>query len=133
MRHAQNSPKMGFNPYLRSSVLEDVCICNCDIFEVPTSRSTTSSSNSSNNHTAIISSKLICFNKQIDLFIQQNPLWHRSSLSRGTQCQSNLSSRLFHREWSDDKGRTLDPNTDVPVTDNRAARPLCAGCGYLAG
>jgi len=27
-----------------------------------------------------------------------------------------LSSRLFHRRWSDGKGRTLDPNTEVPVT-----------------
>jgi len=40
-----------------------------------------------------------------------------------------LSSRLFHRGWSDGKGRTLDPNIDVPVTDDRAARLLYAGCG----
>jgi len=25
-------------------------------------------------------------------------------------------SRLFHRRWSDGKGRTLDPNAEVPVT-----------------
>jgi len=63
----QNSPKTGFHPCLRRSVLEDVCIYNNGILEVFTSRSTTSSSNSSNNHTTIISSKLICFNNWIDL------------------------------------------------------------------
>jgi len=50
--------------------LEDVCIYNNGILEVSTSRSTASSSNSNNNHAATISSKLICFNKQTDLFIQ---------------------------------------------------------------
>jgi len=40
----QNSPKIGFHPYLRRSVLEDVCIYNNGIFEVPTSRSTTTRS-----------------------------------------------------------------------------------------
>jgi len=59
MRYVQNSPKIGFHPYLRRSVLEDVCIYNHGILEVSTSRSTTSSSNSSNNNTTIISSKLI--------------------------------------------------------------------------
>jgi len=29
----------------------------------------------------------------------------------------SVSSRLFHRRWSDGMGRTLDPNADVPVTD----------------
>jgi len=60
MRYMQNSPKIGFHPYLRRSVLEDVCIYNNGILEVSTSRSTTSSSNSSNNNTTIISIKLIC-------------------------------------------------------------------------
>jgi len=46
-------------------VLEDVCICNNGIFEVPTSRSTATSSSS---NTDTISNKLICFNKHIDLF-----------------------------------------------------------------
>jgi len=50
----------------------------------------------------------------------------------GTQ-YNYVSSRLFHRQWSDGKGRTLDPNTDVPVTHDRAARLLHAGGGYLAG
>ena len=40
-----------------------------------------------------------------------------------------VSSRSFHRQWSDGEGRTLDPNADVPVADDRAASPLCAGCG----
>jgi len=44
-----------------------------------------------------------------------------------------VSSRLFHRRWSDGKGCTLDPNTGVPVADDRAARLLHAGCGHLAG
>jgi len=57
MRGAQNSPKIGFHPYLRRSVLEDVCVHNNGVLEVSTSRSTTSSSN---NNTTIISSKLIC-------------------------------------------------------------------------
>jgi len=39
----------------QSNVLEDVCIYNNGILEVPTSRSTTSSSNSSNNNTTTIS------------------------------------------------------------------------------
>ena len=61
----QNSPKIGFDPCLHRSVLEDVCIYNNGILEVSTSRSTANSSNSSNNNTTIISSKLICFNKWI--------------------------------------------------------------------
>jgi len=44
-----------------------------------------------------------------------------------------VSRWLFHRRWSDGKGRTLDPNADVPVTEDRAARLLCGGCGWLAG
>jgi len=72
MRSVQNSPKIGFHPYLRRSVLEDVCVHNNGVLEVSTSRSTASSSNSSNNNAAIISSKLICFNKQIDLLSSNN-------------------------------------------------------------
>jgi len=53
-----------FESRAKSSMLEDVCICNYGVFKVPTSRSTTSSSN---NHTTIISIKLICFNNWIDL------------------------------------------------------------------
>jgi len=67
MRGVQNSPKTGFHPCLRRSVLEDVCVHNNGILEVSTSRSTASSSNSSNNNTTIISSKLICFNNWMDL------------------------------------------------------------------
>jgi len=44
-----------------------------------------------------------------------------------------VSWRSFHRRWSDGKVRTMDPSTDVPVTSDRAARLLYAGCGYLAG
>jgi len=44
MWHVWNSPKIGFHPYLRRSVLEEVCTHNNGIFEVPTSRSTTTSS-----------------------------------------------------------------------------------------
>jgi len=40
-----------------------------------------------------------------------------------------VSSRLFHRQWSVGKGRTLDPNADVLVTDDKAAMLLHAGCG----
>jgi len=46
-------------------VLKDVRIYNNGVLEVFTSRSTASSGNSSNNNTAMISVKLICFNKQI--------------------------------------------------------------------
>jgi len=60
MRGVQNSPKIEFHPYLRRSVLEDVCVHNNGILEVSTTRSTASSSNSSNNNTAIISMLLIC-------------------------------------------------------------------------
>jgi len=59
-------------------LLEDVCVYNNGILEVSTSRSTTSSSNSSNNNTTIISSKLICFNKQIDLFNVNHPTFTRN-------------------------------------------------------
>jgi len=101
MRCMQNSPKIGFHPYLRRSVLEDVCIYNNDIFEVSTSRSTTRSSNSSNNHTTIISSKLICFNKQIDLFIQHSPSFCllglvRLSLTTTLWFPTLLSATLSH-------------------------------------
>jgi len=53
-----------------AKVLGDVCIHNNDILEVFTSRSTANSSNSINNTITTISIKLICFNKQTDLFIQ---------------------------------------------------------------
>jgi len=62
---------MGFHPYLRRSVLEDVCVHNNGVLEVPTSRSTASSGNSSNNNTAIISSKLIFCTTNRSLIIQQ--------------------------------------------------------------
>jgi len=39
VRCEQDSPTTEFHPYLRRSVLEDVCICNNGIFEIPTSRS----------------------------------------------------------------------------------------------
>jgi len=42
----QDSPKMGFHPCLRMSVLEDVRICKNGVFEVPNSRSATTSGKS---------------------------------------------------------------------------------------
>jgi len=77
-----DSPKMGFRPCLRRSVLEDVCICNNGVFEVPTSRSTTTSSKHQHCHNFW----------QIELFHQ---------MSRSLQCcpavhaKGRASSTMF--------------------------------------
>jgi len=92
MRSVQNSPKIGFHPYLRRSVLEEVCVYNNGVLEVSTSRSTTSSSNSSNNNTTIISSKLICFNKQIDLFNVNHPTAKQVAATTKHVCCGNIWS-----------------------------------------
>jgi len=69
MQCMQNSPKTGFHRCLHRSVLEDVCIHNNGIFEVPTSRSATTSSKWQHYHDFY----------QTDLLLQQDRFLQQSS------------------------------------------------------
>jgi len=83
--HATNHPMFSQHDFAALFLLEDVCICNNGVFEVPTSRSTTSSGN---NHTTTISSKLVCHHNRTDLFIQH--LLEITGQARGKKTHGNV-------------------------------------------
>jgi len=63
VRHVQNSPKIRFQPYLRRTVLEDVCIYKNGVVKHPHFKTDPPQpvATSSNNYTTIISNELICY------------------------------------------------------------------------